>query len=79
MKRYLSALLALSIIAVSFSFVVAAQGSDENAASEQTREQARLMVTSHGAKVRLLQLEYALQRQVSIGERIMQKATEMSE
>jgi hypothetical protein len=79
MRQTFSALLVVGIFAFSLAFTVAAQDSDGTAVSEQTREQAKIMVTSHGAKVRLLQLEYSLQRQIRIGERIIQKASEIDE
>ncbi|MCK5023348.1 MAG: hypothetical protein KAS04_04200, partial [Candidatus Aenigmarchaeota archaeon] len=79
MKQHFSALVIVAILVLSFSSVVAAQDSNSNAISEQTREQAKMMFTSQGAKVRLLQLEYALEKQIKIGERIMEKASEISE
>ena len=79
MKQHFSALVIVAILVLSFSSVVAAQDSNSNAISEQTREQAKMMFTSQGAKVRLLQLEYALEKQIKIGERIMEKASESSE
>lgn len=64
---------------LSFGFIVAAQNSDETAISEQTKEQSKIMVTSHGAKVRLMQLQYSLQKQINIGERVVQKVSEINE
>lgn len=69
----------VAMLALSLGFVVAAQDSGDTAVSEQTREQAKLMVTSHGAKVRLMQLQYSLQRQIMVGERIIQRAHEIND
>jgi len=78
MKHTLLALFVVAMLALSLQFAVA-QDTEEEEVSNETREQAKIMTTSHGAKVRLLQLEYALQKQIMIAERIISKASEVAD
>jgi predicted ATP-dependent endonuclease of OLD family len=79
MKQLLTISFVVTIFAISMVVTVAAQNTNDNAVSEKTREQARLMVTSQGATVRHLQLELALQKQQMIGERVIQKIGEIDD
>jgi hypothetical protein len=77
MKSGYSALMVLGVFLFSICFIAAAQTGDETVPQE-TREQAKLMVTSHGAKVRMMQLQYSLEEQVRTAEKVIERAKEMN-